>query len=374
MKTLSSVWIVCLILCLVPVQALANENERSVSGVVSVGVKYDSNFDLLSEDMPANAEEDEEIEDAYITEITALLLFRSPWISPWHLELELYGLTNLHQQIDDSWCLGRGKLYIGYGFGENTISLLNEARYFSEPDDTEFDNFRNTAALVYKRVFSPLWQGRIGYENIMHLFPDNDFFNYMINGGFVELRNTWLPAFSTYYSYNYQYIQGSGEIDEASNAPEDGHRHTGEIGFELFFARKNSLIGAYTYQIDENDNPMPARIGEIQGEDENLEEEVEFNFVKHKGMLLYSHRFNDRFTLSLYNELIHKTFPKRDADLYPYPRERRDVLFLTSAWLTARLVGNAYGKIRYLYRMSESNIDMHDFQDHIIYLGLEYRL
>lgn len=379
MKLLTAILaLACLAVLYLPAAALGDEDdkEKIVSGKVSVAGKYESNVDLISENLPDDAEEDEEIEDAWITELSATLLLASTWASPWHLELELFVLADLFPQaFNDSWGIGRGNLTFSCSFGANTISLLDEIRYFTEPDDREFDHFRNSASLVYKRTFSPMWQGRIGYDNIAHVYPESRPFNYFVNGGFIEIRNIWAPAFSTYYYYGFQYYRGIGVTNnqETLGSPEEGVRHTGEVGFEWFFARKNSLIGAYVFQWDRSTNEGVRQIGDLRGEEENLELDAEFNFTRHKGSLLYSHRFNDRFTLSLYGEFNHKFFPEGAITTDENSGKRTDLLWLGSVWFTARLVDELYAKIRYLYRANFSDDDREDFQDHIGYLGLEYR-
>jgi hypothetical protein len=377
MKTVPAVsGLLFLAILLLPVTVQADDGQDVLSGYVSVAGKYDSNVDLLGEELPPDADPGDSIEDAYISEISAMMLLKSPWNSRWYTELELYGLSDVHvNALDDTWAIGRGNVYLGYSFGDNTLSFTNEGKYFTEPDDTEFDNYRNSATLAYRRNFSPLWQGRIGYENILHIYPDSEFFDYYANGVIVELRNTWLPGFSTYYNYGFQYYQGSynSSTDDPRSSPEAGYRHTGEIGFESFFAKKNSLIGSYTFQVDDSSGQSIEQIGSFQGEDENLEVDAEFNFAKHKGTLLYSHRFNDRFTLSLYQEFIHKTFFERNKPRLFQAKERTDQLYLSSVWLRARLASELYAKARYLYRMNQSSTDYEDFQDHIFYLGMEYR-
>ncbi|MEW6443519.1 MAG: hypothetical protein AB1640_21475 [bacterium] len=353
-----------------------SEEEQVVSGRLSVAGKYDSNVDLLSGDLPEDAEPDEEIDEAFMTELSALLLLQPRLAPPWRLEVELYGLGDLHvEAMGDSWYTARGNLSLGYGLGASTISLLNEGRYLSEPDDTEFDNYRNTASLVWTHVFSDLWQARLGYESIVHVYPESDFFNYHADGGFVEARNTWTPTFSTYYAYHFHYYQGTGDSgpDETLGSPESSNRHTVEVGFESFLAGKGPLLGTYTFQADDSSGKGAAQIGEIRGEDENLEPEAEFDFIKHKGTLLYSHELSDRLTLSLYGELIHKTYSDLADNEDGHGRERTDTLLLSSVWLTVRLHGEWYLKPRYLYRMNQSTFDSEDFQDHIAYLGLEYR-
>lgn len=363
---------------LLPTVAVCEESDEqiSISGYVCVAGKYDTNVDLASKYVPKDAFEPEEIEAAFITEVAALFAFASQWSSPWHLENELYGVTDLYPQtFDDSWFIARDNLYLGIDFGSNTFSFSNEARYFSEPEDVELDNYRNTASLAFKRIFSQLWQGRIWYENIVHLFPESPFFDYYVNGGFLELRNTWMPAFSTYYSYGFQYYLGSYNSSprDPLSSPEAGYRHSGEIGFESFFAGKNSLIGSYTFEIDDSSGQGVEQIGGFRGEDENLEIDAEFNYAKHKGTLLFSHRFNDRFTLSLYEEYVYKVFFERNKPELFMGRERTDQLLLSSIWFKARLVDGLHAKARYLYRMNESTSRYEDFQDSIFYLGLEYR-
>ena len=379
MKTMNAVLVAIFMMILV-CPAVGNseetQGEKAISGYVSVVGKYDTNVDLSSDNIPEDAFEDDEVEDAFINEISALLFFSTTKTSRWHAEFELYCITDLHvEAFDDTWYLGRGNLYLGYEFGDNTISLLNEMKYFSEPDDTELDNFENAVSLVYKRILSRRWQGRIGYENTVHLFPESNFFNYYLNGGFLEIRNPWLPALSTYYSYNFQYYQGSYNASEKDplSSPEAGYRHTGEIGFESFFAGKNTLIGYYAFQVDDSSGQGVEQIGDYRGEDENLEVDAEFNFAKHKGTILYSHRFNNRFSLSLYGEYIYKLFFERNEQALFMGKERTDQLLLSSIWVKAELFSGLYAKTRYLYRMNESSSDYEDFQDHIFSLGLEYR-
>ena len=203
------------------------DEEKAVSGKVGVAMKYDTNEALVSGNAPDDGGEFEPIVDAFITQVSATFRYASDWESRWRAEAQLYGLADLHiPGIDDSWCLGRGNTTVGYDFGASTLSLLNEARYFSEPDDMEFDNLRNTTSLVYKRFFSDLWQMRLGYENTPHIFPQNRFFSFYGDGGFVEVRADWRPTFSTYYRYGFRYHRahsaaGTGDSPGAWRAGED---------------------------------------------------------------------------------------------------------------------------------------------------------
>ena len=353
------------------------EDEPDIlTGKISVGEKYDSNVDLITEDYPEHLEEAEKVDDAWITEVAATLDLASHWASPWQVEVEAFGLANLfHQSMGDSWGIVRGNLVVSYSKGPDTFSVLDEARYFSEPDDRDFDHFRNSASLVYKRELSSLWQLRVAYENIVHAYPESDYFDYLVNGGFVEVRNTWLFSFSTYYGYGFQYYDGYGAetADDVFGTPAYGYRHTAKLGFEWFFARANTLVGSYTFQRDDSPTNDVRQIGEIRGEEDNLEMDAEFNFSRHTGTLLYSHRFNDRFSLSLYGELIHKHFPESGSRAGDGVIQRSDWLMLGSAWLSARIYDGLYAKARYVYRTSQSTDPLEDFYDHIGYLGIEYR-
>jgi len=400
-----------LLFFLAPVETPGAEEggEKAVSGKVSLAGKYDTNVDLVSDDVVYDEEGDlEMVEDSFITELSFTLRYASNWDSPWRLDLELFEITNLHTEaISDAWGIGRGNINVGYAFGPNTISFLEEAKCFTEPDDKEFDYVRNSASLIYKRILSSLWEASIGYENLVFVFPtpESRHFDYHAHGGFVEVRNNWRPTFSTYYRYGLIYYDEGkhthyiDDDEEEPGTPETGHRHTGEIGFEWFFAKKSSLIGAYTFQQDESSGDGERQIGEVRGEQEGLELDVEFDFTRHKGMFLYSRQISDRLTFSLYAELVHKVFPAKDVppedvedgdeggeeeeeveepdegeeeDLYEFMK-RTDVLFLTSAWITARIHGELYGKARYYFRMNDSTDPFEDFQSHVIYFGLEYR-
>ena len=165
------------LLLLVSIRAFGQEVDEPnpVSGKVGVAAKYNSNIELTSGVNDGNPLTDEEIESAWICEITALLAYASSWDSPWHLDLELFGTSDVHVKTpEDSWIIGRGNLDFGYDFGASSLSLLDEVRYFTEPDDTDFDNIRNSASLVFRHMFSPLWQLKVGLNNAVHHYFQDD--------------------------------------------------------------------------------------------------------------------------------------------------------------------------------------------------------
>jgi len=75
-----------------------------------------------------------------------------------------------------------------------------------------------------------------------------------------------------------------------------------------------------------------------------LEVDAEFNYAKHKATLLYSLRFNERFSVPLYNEFIYKDFIP-NGDMPPYFNgDRTDRLLLGSAWFTVCTHAQLYVK------------------------------
>lgn len=404
-----------------PVAATAADEEKTpfpVSGSLGLSGMYDSNFSLNE----ARANDDLHRED-FILGVDAKIDTNLSWARLWQLEFDLQGLGNWpYYHSEDPWYVGNANLYLGLNFGANTVSVLDSARYFSTPDDFWSDFVRNAATLAYKRTLFRLLEGRLGYENILSSHPDNHPLDYFMNGGFVELRNTWTPLVSTYYSVDYlAYVGGEGDADSFKpRAPEKGDRFTVEAGVDAFFAQRHCLRGAYLYQVDDSDyepfdmasdssrsptptptpiqtdprqhdgpsppmppgsspppmsSPSPGNMsgdfGRSSGDQGSLDIDAEFGFIKHKAEVFYSVRLNDRFTLSLYDEYVYKTF-SRATNPIPGQPDRIDRLFLTSAWLTVRLEYGLYTKARYLYRMNDPLSSTNKFEDHIGSLSLEY--
>lgn len=378
MRAMRTVAIGVLLLTLgLPIFGLAEEETPKIwSGQVSAAAKYESNVDLLSDDIPEESPDFEKIDSARVVEVVAAVGYRSSWTSPWHLEASLLGLCDVFvESISDTWAVGRADLTTGVSFGANEFGVSSEARYFTEPDDSEFDNLRNNASTYYRRYLSDVWQIGVGYKNVVHVFPDSAVFNNGAHGGYGEIRSNWTPGFSTYGRYEGLYFQGRGEMDDEGRlgAPSRVVRHSGEAGFEAYFASRHALIGAYSYFTDDAEDDGASQIGEIQAEAENLESEAEFDLSRHKATMLYSVRLGERFALSFYNELQAKSFNQPILDVDRKVRDRDDFLWLTSTWLKARLTGELYGTARYLYRMNESSTRRFEFEDHIGLAGMEFR-
>ena len=104
----------------------------------------------------------------------------------------------------------------------------------------------DSAIVNYRRKFSSRWQLNLGYENIATFYPDNSNFNFVMNGSFMEIRNIWNFAFSTYYTYDLQFYEGSynADLNDLASSPREGFRHTFKLGFDWVF-HQNVLNGSY---------------------------------------------------------------------------------------------------------------------------------
>jgi hypothetical protein len=361
--------------------AAANDASREpslLSGKVGVTGKYDSDMTLTLGQYGQKAHSDDAIE-----EVSATVELDKTVNENWHLNLEIQGLGNWPlENRNSTWYVGNSNLYIGYARDKNTISLLDTSRYFTVPGDRHFDFFRNSATLSYKRVLSERWELGIGYENIANAYMKNADLNYILNGGLLELRNPWTPLLSTYYTYGFHYYRGKmgASQEDGTSSLSGGFRHTAEIGLDWVFAGKNNVTAAYIFQVDNSEQDNWVQHGDFQGDQGSLESEADFNFIKNKGTLLFSHRFNKRFSLTLYNEFIYKHYLSRALEGNPVDTlngvevvpARTDMLFLTSAWLSVRLLNDVFGKIRYIFRMNESTQNEYDYTNHIGSIGLEF--
>jgi hypothetical protein len=244
-------------------------------------------------------------------------------------------------------------------------------RYFTVPDKSRFDFLRHTGILSYKQVLSNLWQVQIGYENINAQFPDNPSLDYSVNGGFVEVRNTWDFNLSSYYSYDLQFYEGTANPQEnnPNAAPEDGLRQTVRLGFDGLFSARHVVSGTYVFQDDRSE--FEHLFGDFEGQEGSQDQETEFNLSKHKATLLYSYRPSSRITLSAYEEWIYKNFD--DEEHGEFPREgRTDFLFLSSIHSKIKLTDDVLVKLRYLFRLNQSSLASEDYVDHIVFIGPAY--
>jgi len=339
------------------------------NGTVGIYAKYNSNLTLVDEKSTGLDQK-----DAFIGEPSADLRLSKSWGSDWWLDLGLSGQADLHtEHAEENWFFHRGHLSLGRALGEDSINLSSEVRYFTVPDRDRFDFFRHTGLLTYKKVLSPLWQLRVGYDNIVTRYPRSGSFDYAMNGFFAEIRNTWNLDFSTYYTYDFQAYRGSFDPLEnnPNSSPDEGFRHTGECGFDWLISGVQTLSGTYLFQLDVSEMGVQ-QIGDFEGNEDSQDSEAEFDLSKHKVTLLYSRRLSRNLTLSSYAEWIHKEFHGEDDP--PIPRERRtDALFLSSTHLKIRCSRDLTFKLRYLFRTNQSSLDSQDYRDHIVFVGPEYR-
>ena len=347
----------------------ADGGEWEFRGTAGVYAKYNSNLTLVDEQST-----DRDQKDAFIGEPSADLRLSRGGGPDWWLDLGFSGRADLHSEhVEENWFFNRGYLSLGRALGEDSINFSSEIRYFTVPDRDQFDFLRHTGLLTYKKVFSPLWQLRIGYDNIITRYPESRRFNYSMNGLFVEIRNTWNLDFSTYYVYDFQAYQGSADPLEnnPNHSPSEGDRHTGKIGFDWLISGTQTLSGTYLFQRDVSE-VGGQQIGDFEGLEDSQDFESEFDFGKHKITLLYSRRLSRRLMLSSYAEWIRKKFDSEDDP--PFPRGTRiDKLFLSSTHLKIRWSEDLTLRIRYLFRLNQSSLGSQDYRDHILFFGPEYR-
>ena len=76
--------------------------------------------------------------------------------------------------------------------------------------------------------------------------------------------------------------------------------------------------------------------------------------------------------LSSYAEWIHKAFDDEERLKQRLPK-RTDTLLLSATHLRIRLDTNLSMKLRYLYRSNRSSVDLLEYGNHILSVGLEFR-
>ncbi|MFH1729012.1 MAG: hypothetical protein ABIA04_11415 [Pseudomonadota bacterium] len=102
------------------------------------------------------------------------------------------------------------------------------------------------------------------------------------------------------------------------------------------------MTASYSLTYDKSGNADDiGQIGDFGGDYESQKIESEFNFLRNKLTILYSHRFNNSF--SLYSIYI-----------------KYSVIYALNL------------NLKYIFRMNRSNIDTDDYYDHIFLLGMEY--
>jgi hypothetical protein len=348
--------------------------ETQISGSVGLYGKFNSNLTLIDE-KKTNLDQ----KDAPIAEVRGELNIARSWGPDWFLDWEVSSQGNAHgEHGEENWYFNRSYLSLGRVLGENALNFSSEIRHFGQPDDNRLDFFRHTGIFSYKHTFSPLWQLRAGVQNTLTRYPHTSTLNYRVNGAFVELNNTWSNNFSTYYSLDLQLYAGTADPRENNpNAvPEDGMRQTLRAGLDWHLSGHRLLSGTYMLQNDNSGQDekyygSTLSSGEFEGREESQDSEAEFDLHKHKFTLLYSHRFNPRLTLALYEELIYKYWEDEEGPIVVEARD--DLLFLSSAFLKYKWRDSVRLRLRYLFRMNESTANANDYVDHIVFAGPEFR-
>ena len=346
------------------------EDDPKLSGTVALWAKYNSNLTLIDETSTGLKRK-----SAFITEPNADLRLSKSWGTEWWLDASVSGHANFHAaHAEQNWYFNRTHLSLVRALGANAVHFTSEFRYFTVPDENEFDFYRHTGIASYKHTLSPLWQLRVGYENIITQYPESFGLDYTVHGSFVEWTNTWSFNLSSYYSYEFQLYDGAADPQaEGPDArPDEGSRHTVRSGFDWLMSPRQAVSGTYMMQID-NSEFESIKIGDFEGDEGSQENEAEFDLTKHKATLLYTHRLKESVSLSAYEEWIRKKWDESDDSPDRQKSERTDNLFLSSLFLTYKWQPQLPFKFRYLFRMNASSTDLQDYVDHILFVGPEYK-
>jgi hypothetical protein len=351
---------------------------------VEAAMKYNSNLDL------ANSDRVGDLKDSFISELTGRAELKRRLADNWAAEAQLSSLANLHRDYaEENWYFSRGRAALRRRTDAGAVELSSEMRYFTVPDGDDFDFLRNVALATYRHRLSPLLHIRGGYENIVTRYPNSRTFDYTVNGAFVELRHRWSFDLSTYYQLDLQVYKGSASPQDAQDqvsSPEEGRRQTVRLGFDWVFRGTQALSGTYSAQVDKAELGVN-EIGDFEGHEGSQDSEAEFDLLKQKATLLYSVPLSRRLVLSIYNEVIHKTFDDQelefeDEDGHEVEPEgdptiiqegRADLLFLSSSYLRVKIRPRLSLKVRYLFRMNASSEGDRDYTNHILSVGLDFK-
>lgn len=382
---------VALAVHILTVPATAEDDSLQLNGSIGFNAKYNSNIELIDEQSTGVVRK-----DAFIGEPKAQLNLAKSWGPQWWLDLKLSSQANLHQShAEENWYFNRGHLSIGRVFGEHAVNISSEIRHFTEPDNNRYDFTRHTGILSYKHALSALWQLRAGYQNIITRYPQTSSLSYTVNGGFLEVRNTWNFNLSSYYSLDLQFYRGTSDPQAGGPLaqPDEGWRQTVRGGFDWLLFNRHLLSGTYMFQNDQSEVEV-RKIGNFVGHEDTQDNDAEFDLQKQKATLLYSHRFSKRVSLSLYQELIHKRWSdavrvfeedqkkeeseneENDDELRndsTFSTARTDWLLLSSAFLKYKWQDDIQIRLRYLFRMNNSTSAPSDYRDHIFFIGPEFQ-
>ncbi len=360
--------ILATLLCL-PAQA-QNDAGWRFEADLRLGEKYDDNLDLSSQEDPTA-----EPEADFLTEL-GFGGRMAHTFKRWEVDIALRLRGDLPNTRPK-----RARLYTGTEayFGlriapEHTLSISEQGDCFVEPQDTAFSVCRSFKSMAWAWAFAERWQLRLGVEhNDAIYFADRDL-SYDSGGPFLELRMPWSYAFTAWIRGAFIAYHGAfrAQTGDREGGPTEGARGGAELGIDWSLGHGVSLLATAQIQLDQSDSDL-LEVGRSDLQDQSLESDAEFNFRKARGTFLASWRLNPTFDTGLYGEFIRIAFlesPLRDAG----GPDRLDLRWMASAWLGMKLDDSGLGaKLRYLIRRNHSTVDAEDYQNQILYLGLEQR-
>ncbi len=351
-------------ICWMPPNAGA-ETDWQVRADGELSLKHNSNLTLVDDKTFYT-------KDDLLTELDGSLGARGT-LGGWRVDSQVSGVANLHREFDqENWYFGRSRVGLRRGLGAGTAEISNEARYYTLPDQDDFDFLRNVLQLAYRHALADdRWQLRGGYANIHTRYPNRSVFNYTVHGLLLEARRRWGYDLTGYGQLDLQRYIGTATPAEVVASPRDGQRLGLRLGMDGLFAGRHSVSVIYTFQSDEADLGLK-RIGDPENPESTQDIEAEFDLDKHKVTLHYGVPIGRHWLVSSYTEWIKKGFDDEIDVADPF-RGRRDTLLLSALHLRYRINRIWSVKLRYLYRSNDSSIARADYKAHLISLGLHWQ-
>ncbi|MEW6750123.1 MAG: hypothetical protein AB1505_04000 [Candidatus Latescibacterota bacterium] len=347
--------------------AAADEALR-LSGVLAAYAKYNSSPRLVQ-----GQTEGQDTGESLAGQPALDLRLARSWGTRWWLDAGYAGQADLHtDDPDNDWYFSRGHLALVRALGPHALSISSELRYLTVPGHDRYDFLRHTGLVGYRRALSPRWEGRLGYDNVLTRYVHSSGLDYLLHGLRLELATTWSPRLSARCAYGIQAYRGSYDPLEGdpNTSPDEGFRHTVELGCDWLLSGAQALGLTYAFQVDRSEMGL-GPIGPFEGHEDSQDAEAEFALTKHKATVLYARRLTGRLAFSSYLEWIRKDFD--DEDDAPLQRQgRTDALYLSASHVKLRWSERLVLRLRYLYRTNRSTLSAQDYANHIVAIGPEY--
>ncbi len=212
---------------------------------------------------------------------------------------------------------------------------------------------------IYSNVGNSFYaQGNLSFEKVLLTFPFNynhtivDGKNYLwsLSGGnisnFMFAKNQMIQAGIIYANKNYMNYIFIPQEDRS------GNELVGIIGWFWFFADNKGFVNL-RYIIDKD---------WTKGSD--------WEYLGHKGGITVLFPFWDKFKLTLSADAFFQYFDKTNVI---YNIQRNDQTYTGGALLTYEIIKNVELQFRYTYINEQSNIDIYDYDRHIVSSAIQFK-